>query len=68
VPFRRFYEPDSVRVMSDALDLACRLLPPAARGNEGLRRRLALHIMHDLDAGERDAMRLASAALFWVRL
>jgi hypothetical protein len=67
-PFRRFYEPDSIRVMSDALELVCRLLPAAARDNESLRRRLALHIMHGLDAGDRDAMRLAMGAALWVRV
>lgn len=67
-PFRRFYEPDSIRVMTDALELAARMLPAFARGNESLRRRLALHIMHDLDAGERDAMRLAASAVLWVRV
>jgi hypothetical protein len=66
--FRRFYEPATIRVMTDALDLACRLLPPGVRDSESLRRRVALHIIHHLDAGERDAMRLATAAVFWVRV
>jgi hypothetical protein len=66
--FKRFYEPDSVRVMTDALDLACRMLPAAAQASESMRRRLALHIMHDLDAGERDAARLALSAVLSVRI
>lgn len=68
VSFKRFYEPDSVRVMTDALDLACRMLRPPLRGSEGLRRRLALHIMHALDAGERDPVRLATTAVLSLRL
>jgi len=67
-PFRRFYEPHSIRIMAEAVDLACRLLPEAARCNERLRQRLALHIMRDLDGGEYDAMRLAASAVLWVRV
>jgi hypothetical protein len=67
-PFRRFYEPDSVRVMTDALDIASRMLPVSARTNESLRRRLALHIMRELDAGERDPDRLATTAVLSMRL
>jgi hypothetical protein len=67
-PFKRFYEPDSVRVMTDALEIANRMLPVDARGNESLRRRLALHIMHQLDAGERDPARLATSAVLSMRL
>lgn len=62
-PFKRFYEPDSLRVMTDALDSACRMLPPTVRESESLRRRLALHIMHEVDAGERDTARLATTAV-----
>lgn len=68
VPFKRFYEPDSVRVMTDALDLACGMLPKEVRERESLRRRLALRIMHDVDAGERDAARLAAVAVLSLRI
>jgi hypothetical protein len=67
-PFKRFYEPDSIRVMGDALEYACRMLPEGVRASESLRRRLALHIMHDLDAGERDPARLAVTAVFSLRV
>ena len=67
-PFRRFYEPDSVRVMTDALDIATHMLPTAGRGNESLRRRLALQIMREVDAGERDPARLATIAVLSIRM
>ena len=66
--FKRFYEPDSVRVMADALDFACRMLPPPARERENVRRRLALSIMREVDAGENDPARLAASAVLSVRL
>ena len=66
--FKRFYEPDSVRVMADALDFACRMLPLQARQNEKVRRRLALSIMREVDAGENDPARLAASAVLSVRL
>ena len=66
--FKRFYEPDSVRVMTDALDFACRMLPTAARESESVRRRLALSIMREMDAGERDPERLAAVAALSVRI
>jgi hypothetical protein len=66
--FKRFYEPDSIRIMTDALDLACRMLPPPARESDSMRRRLALHIMHDVDWGERDPARLATTAVLSVRM
>jgi hypothetical protein len=66
--FKRFYEPDSVRVMTDALDFACQMLPAPARESESVRRRLALSIMRELDAGERDPARLAAVAALSVRI
>jgi hypothetical protein len=66
--FKRFYEPDSLRVMTDALDHACRMLPPTVRESESLRRRLAVHIMHGVDAGERDPVRLATTAVLSARI
>jgi hypothetical protein len=66
--FKRFYEPDSVRVMTDALDFACRMLPAAARESESVRRRLALSIIREVDAGERDPARLAAVAALSVRI
>ena len=66
-PFKRFYEPDSIRIMTDAIDFACRMLPDGAGESESLRRRLATHILHDIDAGERDPLRLATSAVFSVR-
>jgi hypothetical protein len=66
--FKRFYEPDSVRVMTDALDFACRMLPTPARESDRVRRRLALSIMREVDAGERDPARLAAVAALSVRI
>jgi hypothetical protein len=66
--FKRFYEPDSLRVMTDALDFACRMLPPTVRDSHSLRRRLALHIIHEVDGGERDPARLATTAVLSVRI
>jgi hypothetical protein len=53
--------------MTDALDLACRMLPAAARESESVRRRLALSIIREVDAGERDPGRLAAVAALSVR-
>jgi hypothetical protein len=66
--FKRFYEPDSVRLMADALDFACRLLPTPVRESESVRRRLALSIMRELDAGERDPARIAAVAALSIRI
>jgi hypothetical protein len=66
--FKRFYEPDSLRIMTDALDFACRMLPAPVRESESVRRRLALTIMREVDAGERDPARLAAVAAFSVRI
>lgn len=62
--FKRFYEPDSIRIMTDAIDFACRMLPDSVPESESLRRLLATHILHDIDAGERDPLRLATSAVF----
>lgn len=67
-PFKRFYEPNSLRIMTDARDLACAMLPAGMRESESLRRRLVLHIMHGVDAGERDPARLATTAVFSLRI
>jgi hypothetical protein len=66
--FKRFYEPDSVRVMTDALDFACRMLPAPARESDRVRQQLALSIMREVDAGERDPARLAAVAALSVRV
>jgi hypothetical protein len=66
--FKRFYEPDSLQVMTDALDLACAMLPHDLGENESLRRRLSLRILHDVDAGERDPARLAVLAVLSLRI
>jgi hypothetical protein len=54
--------------MTDALDLACAMLPQDVRENESLRRRLSLRILHDVDAGERDPARLAVLAVLSLRI
>ena len=54
--------------MTDALDLASAMLPAGVRESESVRRRLSLHILCDVDAGERDPARLAYRAAFSVRI
>jgi len=52
--------------MTHALDRACRALPTQFSGSDYMRRKLALHIIHQVEAGEHDPARLAGLALFSV--
>jgi hypothetical protein len=61
------YDPDTLRIMADAFDRACRFLPVQFKNNERLRRKLALHIIRHLNEGESDPTRLADSAILFVR-
>ena len=63
---RPVYHPDTLRIMTDAFDHACDFLPPQFRNSHHMRKRLALHIIHDLDEGESDSSRLADSAVLSV--
>lgn len=63
---RRMYDPETVAVMTNALDHACSCLPAQFRESEYMRKKLALHIIHQVDDGESNPDRLAGSALFSV--
>ena len=60
------YDPETAAIMTHALDRACRALPTQFSGSDYMRRKLALHIIHQVEAGEHDPARLAGLALFSV--
>jgi hypothetical protein len=60
---RPVYDPDTLRIMTDAFDRACDFLPVQFRNSERMRRRLALHIIRHVDDGESDPTRLADSAI-----
>jgi hypothetical protein len=63
---RPVYDPDTLRIMTDAFDHACNFLPAQFRNNDSIRRKLALHIIRDLNDGESDSTRLADSAVLSV--
>jgi hypothetical protein len=63
---RCVYDPETVAIMINALDRACSVLPTQFNDSEYMRRKLALHIMHQVDDGENDPTRLAGSAIFSV--
>ena len=60
---RCVYDPRVLMVMTNAFDRACDFLPAQFRDNDHMRRKLALHILHQVDDGESDAARLADSAI-----
>jgi hypothetical protein len=64
---KRVYDPDTLKIMADALDRACRYLPAQFKYNDRMRRKLALHIIRHLNEGETDPTRLADSAILFVR-
>ena len=64
---RRVYDPDTLRIMTNAFDRACDFLPAQFRNSDSVRRRLALHIIHHLNDGESDPTRLADSAILAVQ-
>jgi hypothetical protein len=63
---RPVYDPDSLRIMSNAFDRACNFLPVQFRNSDRMRRKLALRIIRHLDDGESDPTRLADSAIIFV--
>jgi hypothetical protein len=57
------YDPETLRIMCSALELACDLLPVPFRDSDRMRRKLALHIIAQVDDGESDPTRLADSAI-----
>ena len=60
------YDPETLAIMGHALDHACSVLPTQFRDSEYMRRKLALHIIRQVDDGEDDPMRLAGSAILSV--
>ena len=60
---RHVYDPDSLRIMSSALDHACDLLPAQFRDSDHMRRKLAMHIIRQVNEGEIDQTRLTYSAI-----
>jgi len=60
---RRIYDPDTLSIMGDAFDRACDFLPIKFRDSDRMRRKLALHIIRQVDEGESDPTRLADSAI-----
>jgi hypothetical protein len=50
-------------VMTDAFDRACDFLPAEFRDSDRMRRKLALHIIRQVDDGESDPARLTDSAI-----
>jgi hypothetical protein len=63
---RLIYDPDTLTIMSNALDRACNLLPTEFRDSDRIRRKLALHIVAQVNDGESNPTRLADAAVLSV--
>ena len=63
---RPVYDPATLRIMIDAFDHACNFLPTQFRNSDSVRRKLALHIIRDLNDGESDSTRLADTAVLSV--
>jgi hypothetical protein len=63
---RRVYDPDTLSLMTNAFDRACDFLPVQFRDSDRMRRRLALHIIRQVNDGESDAGRLADTAILSV--
>jgi hypothetical protein len=63
---RRFYDPDTLSIMTNAFDRACDSVPVQFRNSDRMRRKLALHIIRHINDGETDATRLADSAVLSV--
>jgi hypothetical protein len=60
------YDPATLKVMADAFDHACNFLPDQFRDSDSVRKKLALHIIRDINDGEIDSTRLADTAVLSV--
>jgi hypothetical protein len=63
---RPVYDPNTLRIMTNAFDRACSFLPVQFRNSDRMRRKLALQIIRHLDDGESDPTRLADSAILFV--
>jgi hypothetical protein len=59
----RVYDPNSLKAMGTAFDATWDALPHEGKGDDRIRRELALLILYLVDRGERDPMRLSWFAL-----
>jgi hypothetical protein len=57
-------DPETLTIMTRALDRACNFLPVQFRDTDYMRRRLAFEIIRHANNGERDSIRLADSAVF----
>jgi hypothetical protein len=57
------YDPETLTIMTRALDRACNFLPAQFRDTDYMRKRLAFEIVRHLNNGERDPIRLADSAV-----
>jgi hypothetical protein len=57
------YDPEMLTMMTHAFDRACDFLPAQFRSSDYMRRKLALHIIRQVDDGESDPTRLVSSAI-----
>jgi hypothetical protein len=60
---RTVYDPEMLIIMSNALDRACDFLPNQFRNSDHIRRKLALHIIRNVNDGETDSRRLSDSAI-----
>jgi hypothetical protein len=58
------YDPEILTTMGNAFDHACDCLPVQFRDSDSLRRKLALHIIREINDGESDPTHLAHSAIF----
>jgi hypothetical protein len=63
---RCVYDPEVLMVMANAFNRACDFLPAQFKNSDRMRKRLALHIIHQVDDGEYDPARLADSAILSV--
>jgi hypothetical protein len=63
IELNRTYSPETIAVMTAAFDRVCQSVSHRMNGDNDLKRTLALIILRHADRGERDAQRLADAAL-----
>jgi hypothetical protein len=58
------YDPELLTIMGNAFDHACDCLPAKFRDSDSLRKRIALHIIREINDGESNPTRLAHSAVF----
>src|SRR5262245_14036434 len=63
---KQFYDPVTLSVMTDAFDRSYDFLRTRFGDSDNMRRRLALHIIREVDNGESDPTRLATLAILSV--